>query len=103
MRLMIRKFMLLLFFGFCVVMMVNAGDITQRAEKRFLIPGNYQTRVDYQSGTNPIYVGVADRGLATSDKGWLIMKITWDANDNPTLIQTVYNSIWDSRTSYTYQ
>lgn len=79
-----------------------AEDITARSQKVFTVPGNYQVLIDYDGGTNPIYVGYADKGLATAQQGWFILKLTWDVNNNPTVIKSVGNAIWDSRTSYTY-
>lgn len=68
---------------------------------------NYVTLVDYDSGTNPIYVGKAAPGTATSSLGWSIKKLTWDGNDNPTAIKWAsgtesFDKEWDERTSYSY-
>jgi hypothetical protein len=74
------------------------------------IPSNQQTLIDYVSGVNPIYVGTAPKGYATSSgtdnditkPNWLIKKITWDTNNNPTQIQIGWGK-WDNRaTTVTY-
>jgi hypothetical protein len=62
----------------------------------------WETRIDYNGGTNPIYVGKAEEGSATSAAVWQIKKLTWDANDNPTRIQFAsdkdsFTAIWDNR------
>ena len=63
--------------------------------------------IDYDSGTNPVYVGSAAPGTATDAAGWNICKITYDGNDNPTSIYwanaNIGNAlIWDNRATYTY-
>lgn len=65
------------------------------------------TKLDYDGGANPIYIGVANPGSATSSAVWQIKKLTWDGNNNPTSIlaangTTEYNQIWDNRVSLTY-
>lgn len=65
------------------------------------------TELDYVSGTNPIYIGVAVANSATSAAVWQIKKLTYDGNDNPTSIlaaggTTEYNQVWDDRASLTY-
>lgn len=70
------------------------------------IPSNAQLQVDYSGGTNPIYVGYAPKGLATSTgtnnvSGWLIQKFTYDGNNNPTARQISYGS-WNNRASLNY-
>lgn len=67
--------------------------------------------IDYVGGTNPIYIGKAQPGTATSDPLWQICKLTFDVNNNVTAIQyaigaaSAYGSfdyIWDNRASLTY-
>ena len=80
------------------------------AQRVVNIPSNNQTLIDYVGGSNPIYIGTAPRGYATSSgvdndplqSNWLIKKITWDANNNPTAIQIGWGK-WDDRaTTVTY-
>ena len=71
------------------------------------VQDNYVTQVDYDGGTNPIYIGKAKPTTATSVTGWSIKKITWDANNNPTAIEwasgtETFNKIFDNRASYAY-
>jgi len=65
--------------------------------------GSLLTEIDYVSGTNPIYVGFASPGSATSAAVWQIMKITYDGNSNPTAKQYAggtagFSQIWDNHT-----
>lgn len=66
-----------------------------------------QILLDYDSGTNPIYIGVTTAGTATSASTWQIRKLTFDANDNVTSIKyadgvTTFTKEWDDRATYTY-
>lgn len=61
---------------------------------------------EYDGSNNPVYIGFAEPGSATSDPAWLIRKLTWSGS-NVTAIQyangsTVFNSIWDNRASLSY-
>lgn len=76
------------------------ANIAAGADKVFTIPGRYQTRIEW-TGSNPIYVGVADPGLTAAQTGWLILKITWSGS-TPTVIQTAVG-IWDDRASIMYR
>lgn len=63
--------------------------------------------VDYDGGTNPIYIGYAEPGTATSDGLWLIQKLTWDVNNNVTSVlfadgRNEYGSVWDDRAALSY-
>lgn len=62
------------------------------------IPSNLQMRLDYDTRTDgqPVYIGYAPRGLASSATGWLIQKHTYDVNNFMTLRQIAYD-IWDDR------
>ena len=68
---------------------------------------NLATQIDYVSGTNPIYVGIATPGSATSSSVWQIKKITYDSNNNVIGVQYAggspdFNQIYDNRASLTY-
>lgn len=62
--------------------------------------------LDYDGGTNPIYIGKAVPGSLTSEAKWQIQKLTFDGNNNPTSIlfpgTAEFNQIWDNRASLTY-
>lgn len=60
-----------------------------------------QKRIDYDTNLNPVYIGDAIRGVASSDSSWIIKKITYDTNFNPTAKQVAIGS-WDGRVSLTY-
>jgi hypothetical protein len=67
---------------------------------------------DYQGGNNLIYKCFARPGSPTSIAVWQIAKLTYDGNNNITMIQwplnddglasNAYEFIYDDRTSYTY-
>jgi pyridoxal biosynthesis lyase PdxS len=72
--------------------------------KRVTEVGNdSQTLMDYvaRTDTQPVYVGSAARGVASSADGWLVKKITYDGSDRPTVIQNAVGA-WDSRASLSY-
>jgi hypothetical protein len=64
-------------------------------------------KIIYDASNNPIYVGEAEPGTATSAAGWRIKKITYDANNNPTNVEwadgnTNFDNIMDNYIGYTY-
>lgn len=64
------------------------------------------TRVDYDGSNNPIYIGKAAPGTATSAASWAVQKITYSGS-NPTTVQwadgnTTYDNVWDNRASLSY-
>lgn len=66
--------------------------------------GELEIRVDYDGGTNPIYVGWAIPGSTTAEAAWKIIKLTFDGNDNPTRIEHAsdapgFSYVWDDRAS----
>lgn len=71
----------------------------------------YTQLFDYVSGSDPIYVGAADPGVATSAAKWKIYKLTYatlaDSSNGVVSIKwanksTMFDQIWDNRASYTY-
>jgi hypothetical protein len=65
------------------------------------VPNSLQIRCEY-TGTNCIYAGYAERGVATSAARWFIMKMTYDVSDNLTLKQTTEGVAWDDRATSSY-
>ena len=65
-------------------------------------------KLDYDGGTNAIYVGECPPGTATSANFWRIKKLTYDANDNVTDVKwaskeaIAFTVNWDGRAGYTY-
>lgn len=64
-------------------------------------------QIDYVGGTNPIYIGIAAPGTLTSAALWQVRKLTFDGNNNITVIKYAggspsFNAIYDNRTSLTY-
>lgn len=67
-----------------------------------------QIRIDYVGGTNPIYVGYAEPSANYGQAKWRIVKISWDANNNPTRVAfadgvSTFTKIWSSRATYDYE
>ena len=65
------------------------------------------TKIAYDGGGRPEYIGKADPGSATSAAAWQIVKITYDGSGNPISVDLADNAktftkIWDSRETYTY-
>lgn len=68
---------------------------------------NLATQLDYDGGTNPIYIGLATPGTLTSESTWLIKKLTFDGSNNPTAIKYAngspnFDQIWDNRASLSF-
>jgi YD repeat-containing protein len=66
-------------------------------------------RMDYGARTDgqPIFVGWAPPGKATSDAVWKISQQTYDANNQMTSRlwadgDTFYDNVWDNRAGLTY-
>lgn len=77
----------------------NKEHDTLFVAKRVTEVGNdSQTYMDYVARTDdqPVYIGSAARGVATSAEGWLVKKITYDASSRPTVIQNGIGA-WDNR------
>jgi hypothetical protein len=73
----------------------------------FASPNPYITYVDYNGGTNPVYVGNAAPSTATSISAWQIKYITYDGNSNPLTVTFASGSpnfafVWDNRATYSY-
>ena len=70
-------------------------------------PGSdYQMRIDYDGGANPVYIGRAIPGSTTDQDKWQIRKLTYDG-DNVTAVQfagghNTFGMAWDDRATYTY-
>ena len=64
------------------------------------------TRIAY-SGSNPIYIGKAQSGAATSSSSWQIKRLTYSGSDVTTIEfadgDEKYNNVWDNRASLTYR
>jgi len=93
--------------------MAGAGVETTSAgaidvNNRRLVHLAHQTvNLDYQGGTNPIYIGRAEPGAAPTDPVWAIQRLTYDGNGNPTNVQwasgsIAYAFVWNDRTTLSY-
>lgn len=65
---------------------------------------DYAGRTDLQ----PVYIGWATPGVATTDAKWKIRKFTYNADGSVSQIQYAsgdvgFNFIWNNRTSLTYK
>lgn len=60
---------------------------------------DYEVRLDYDVRTdgNPVYVGKAPQGTATSATGWTLQKLDYDASARLLRVQVVNNAVWDDR------
>jgi len=69
-------------------------------------PSDLKKRIDYDGGSDPVYVGYAAPGTAEGSAAWQIQKITYTGG----LVTGIdfaggtndYNRVWDDRASYTY-
>ncbi len=61
---------------------------------------DFESRLDYAARTDdqPVYVGRALQGTATSAGGWVIEKLTYDAS-NRAVRKEVATGVWDNRVS----
>ena len=67
----------------------------------------YDKEIDYDGGTNAIYIGFAVPGSLTSETKWAIMKCEYDVSDNFLRSRFAegspsFNKEWDERASYDY-
>lgn len=78
------------------VVVSPATEETVSALRRGLT--DFESRLDYGARTdsNPVYVGKALAGSATSGGGWTIQKFTYDTSDRATRVQVV-EGVWDDR------
>ena len=74
-----------------------AGRVTE-------IPNNMTKRVDYgtRGDEQPVYVGWACKGLATSSDGWLIYYSEFDGQDRIVSIKIGYGAWNDRATTVVY-
>lgn len=68
---------------------------------------NISLRLEYDGSSNPIYIGRAKVGTATSTALWQIRKLAFDGSGNVTSIKYAngspdYNQIWDNRAGLSY-
>ena len=69
-------------------------------------------RAQNDANGNPIYIGRAKVGTATSDDKWQVQFLTWDANESVTTVEwpqdaltnpsSQYAFVWDDRAGLTY-
>lgn len=68
---------------------------------------NLALQLDYDGGTNPVYLGIAAPGSATSASTWQVRKLTFDGNNNITKMEYAdgspeFDQVWDDRASLSY-
>ena len=68
---------------------------------------NLAIQLDYDGGSNPVYIGLAAPGTATSQAKWQIKKLTFDGSNNPTAIKyangsSSFDQVYDDRASLSY-
>ena len=64
-------------------------------------------KIEYDASNNPIYIGMANPGVAITEAGWQIYKMEYDASNNMTSMRWAdatddFIKIWDSRASYSF-
>lgn len=79
----------------------NALMVTDPDVKRGIT--DFESRLDYAGRTDdqPVYVGRASSGTATSSGVWVVEKVTYDGSDRPTRKQ-VLTGAWDNRASLSW-
>jgi hypothetical protein len=68
---------------------------------------NYTVAMGFDGANNPIYIGRAPMGSATSASVWQLRKLTFDGANNPTNIQWKngddnFDNTWDDRANPPY-
>jgi len=62
-----------------------------------------QVRIFYTAANLPEFIGIAERGRATSSAGWMIVRLTYDSNNMVTTkLAAKRNQILDDRVSLEY-
>lgn len=66
-----------------------------------------QLLLDYDSTTNPVYLGSAVPGTATATAEWQIRKLAYDSSGNITSIKYAagtpeFTQVWNDRTGLSY-
>lgn len=86
---------------------MNSGEFNNIIQYRFPgtgAPSPTTQRIDYNGGNEPIYMGIARRGIEETEAGWIIEKYEYNASGN--LISSKcspINSRWDQRASLDYR
>ena len=61
----------------------------------------YIQKMDYDNGTNLVYLGLANPGIATNSAGWFIRKLTYTGDYNTGVLfgsgNANFDKVWDSR------
>jgi len=79
-------------------------ELSMNAKRIMEVPSNWKKRLDYDVRTddNPVYVGFAPTGMATSEvDGWILYKMTYDGSDRVTAVDIAYDS-WDNHLTASY-
>lgn len=85
----------------------------QRDRREFIVQeSEVAMQAQNDANGNPVYIGRAKPGTATSVSKWQIQKLAWDANNSITSVTWPQNSEsipssdyefeWDNRATYTY-
>lgn len=86
----------------------RVGGVSTGQGFKFVNPlSPFITKLDYVGGTDPIYIGLANGGTATTEAKWQIKKLAYDGSNNLTSIlaasgTTEFNQVWDNRASLSY-
>ena len=71
------------------------------------LKASLHVEIEYDVNNNPTYVGNAAPGTNVSEPRWRIMRITYDAMNNPLSTMWAdgnsnFDKVWTSRASYSY-
>lgn len=61
-----------------------------------------RVEIAYDANQNAEYIGVTEKGFGTSDSNWVIVKFTYNSNQDVTSRTTATMVAWDDRLSATY-
>lgn len=79
---------------------VREHEVALFAKRMTEVPSNMQGRWIYNTSNQAIHAGYAPRGLATSNEGWLLHKLTY-SGALTTKREIAYDS-WDNATLACY-
>lgn len=75
---------------------------TQTDVKRGVSDAENRLDYDVRTDKNPVYVGTAPNGTATSAAAWSILKLSYDASARLTRKQVLLDQVWDDRASLSW-
>lgn len=74
-----------------------SAELTRILQKEFADDEEVRYEIPATLASGDIYIGVADDGTATSAELWNVVRIYFDANENPTRLRLQTAIAWDNR------